>query len=444
MKREKFEIIYSVGVLVAIPLLVVANTLLLVRYTQNAFNNELRRKADVVNSVISQTSIDDIKSKNYSQLESKLKSIEKDQPAIIASSVITKDNNELIVVAHSDSSPTELSSGNKLQLNLAFERNLPIAKLIDATDRSGRPAQAWYVVTPAVDQNGDVLAVVTSSLLTTDAQQAISSAYRTSFFVLVGSILLILGLLFRHFRLIGYVQLLARQRELNQTMSDFLSVATHELKAPTSIIKGYLSNVMDGLHGPISDDVNKQLQTAFAQTDRLNSLVQDLLNVSRIEQGRIEYTYTAVDSVKLLSMITDNYKVLAKEKGLEINYLPGEGVPLVHADEGRLQEIFTNLIDNAVKYTASGSVTIAQSITKDSVITSIKDTGFGINPEEKKRLFQRFYRIKNTQTQNISGTGLGLWIIKQYVTSMGGSIEVESMQGVGSNFIVTIRIANKE
>ena len=114
MKREKFEIIYSVGVLVAIPLLVVTNTLLLVRYTQNAFNNELRRKADVVNSVISQTSIDDIKSKNYTQLESKLKSIEKDQPAIIASSVITKDNNELIVVAHSDSSPTELSSGNNV------------------------------------------------------------------------------------------------------------------------------------------------------------------------------------------------------------------------------------------------------------------------------------------------------------------------------------------
>ena len=261
---------------------------------------------------------------------------------------------------------------------------------------------------------------------------------------MIASIIVIFGLLFRHFRLIGYVQLLAKQRELNQTMGDFLSVATHELKAPTSIIKGYLSNVMDGLHGPINDDVRAQLQTSFAQTDRLNSLVQDLLNVSRIEQGRIEYTYSAVDSVKLLSIITENYKVLAKEKGLDIIYQPAQNIPLIHADEGRLQEIFTNLIDNGVKYTATGSVTVTQTATKDSVITSIKDTGFGIGPEEKKRLFQRFYRIKNEHTEKISGTGLGLWIIKQYITSMGGTIEVESMQGAGSNFIVSMKIAQNQ
>ena len=444
MKREKFEIIYSVGVLIAIPILVVANTLLLVRYSQNAFNNELRRKADVVNSVISEMSKEDIKFQNFVDLESKLKSIEQIQPTIVATSIIIKQNNELKIVARSDSTPEQLSSGNKLQLNLAFERNLPIAKLIDATDRKGRPAQAWYVVSPATDEKGDVLAVVSSSLLTTDAQEAISSAYRTSFYVLIASIIVIFGLLFRHFRLIGYVQLLAKQRELNQTMGDFLSVATHELKAPTSIIKGYLSNVMDGLHGPINDDVRAQLQTSFAQTDRLNSLVQDLLNVSRIEQGRIEYTYSAVDSVKLLSIITQNYKVLAKEKGLDIIYQPAQNIPLIHADEGRLQEIFTNLIDNGVKYTATGSVTVTQIATKDSVITSIKDTGFGIGLEEKKRLFQRFYRIKNEQTEKISGTGLGLWIIKQYITSMGGTIEVESMQGAGSNFIVSMKIAQND
>jgi signal transduction histidine kinase len=394
-----------------------------------------------VNSVIAESALENIEAGKFQQLSEDLISIEKVQPAVTMSSIIVEEDDALKVVAKSESADDELDAGTELQVKIAFDRKLPIAKLINVTEGNGNTAQAWNVVTPAINADGKVVAVVASSLLTTDAQEAIASSYQKSFIVLVLSIIVILALLFRHFRLMGYAQLLAKQREVNQTMSDFLSVATHELKAPMTIIKGYLSNVMDGMFGPIDEKVRQQLEVAFAQTDRLNVLVQDLLNVSRIDQGRISYSITSVDSTKTLRMLSDQFKAIAAEKNLELILNLPENVPLVKADEGRMQEVFTNLIDNAIKYTAKGTVTVSQQVNKNFAVTSIKDTGYGMSEESRKRLFQRFYRVKTKDTQNIAGTGLGLWIIKQYITAMGGSIEVESMEGVGSNFIVKLPIA---
>ncbi len=438
MKKEKLEVIYSIGVILAIPALVALNTILLVRSTRNAFNNELRRKADLVNGVIAESTATNLRAGNFEVLGNTLQNLEASQPAITGTRIIRETAGTASVVARATSASDQLDTGTKLQTQIAYERKVPIAKLVNLT-RDGQKAQAWNVITPALDSSTkDVLAVVSTNILTTDAQEAIDKAFTTSFLVLIGSIVVIIALLFRHFRLVGNIQLLARQREINQTMSDFLSVATHELKAPASIIKGYVSNVMDGTFGPISEQINEQLKTAVGQTDRLNGLVQDLLNVSRIEQGRVEYTFISVDSTKLLAMIHENYKTIAAKKGLELRLTTGSPMPLVLADEGRLQEVFTNLIDNAIKYTAKGTVTISQSSDHTGVITTIKDTGFGMSAVARKRLFQRFYRVKTEETKSIGGTGLGLWIIKQYITAMHGRIDVESMEGVGSAFIVTM------
>lgn len=443
MKREKREIVYSIAVLVAVPLLVIVNTLLLVRSTSAALNGELRREASVTNSVIAQSSLSYLQEKNYDLLSAYLNKLEKSEPTLMHTMVILDGVDGLKIIARSDSAPSKLTTVFETTAELTASRKMPIAALVNTFDRNKNQAQAWNVMTPIVDSNGDrVFGFISSSILTTEAQMEIDKIYLRAFIILAASVLLIFGLLFRYFRLVGYIQLLAKQRELNQTMSDFLSVATHELKAPTSIIKGYLSNVMDGVAGPIGADVKKQLEVAMAQTERLNDLVKDLLNVSRVDQGRIEYNFVPVDTVKIISLIVDNYRPIAAEKGLKLIYEPVEGLPMVRADEGRVQEIFTNLIDNAIKYTAEGSVTITQRIEQDKLSTSIRDTGFGMSPEAKQRLFQRFYRVQTAQTQNISGTGLGLWIIKQYATAMKGSIDVESMEGVGSNFIVKLAIDN--
>jgi len=440
MNRKKLEIAYSIGVLIAIPLIVIVNTLILTQSTNSAYNLELQRKADLANSIIAKSSMQLIKDKKYEQLQANLDALESSQPALMQSAVIIDENNNLTMVAHSTSAPEKLTQTAKMVANLVISRKQSIATFIDITDRNSNPAQAWNVMTPVMDDDKNVIAVVSTSLLTVDAQEAINSAYQKSFIVLIISLVLIIGLLFRHFRLVGYIQLLAKQRELNQTMNDFLSVATHELKSPTTIIKGYLSNVMDGDFGPVNPEIGEQITVALSQTDRLNSLVQDLLNVSRVDQGKIQYNITAVDTTKILKMIIENYRPIADEKGLELIFNPVEGLPLVQADEGRVQEVFTNLIDNAIKYTAKGSVTIAQQQKKGVIVTNFHDTGFGISLEAKQRLFQRFYRVKTSQTETIQGTGLGLWIIKQYVEAMKGSIDVETIEDVGSNFIVELPI----
>ncbi len=439
MKKEKLEIIYSVGVIIAIPLLMAMNTILLVRSSLSAFNRELSRKADLVNAVIAESVEEDILNNNYTSLNERLQGLEENQPALVGTGIIQKQGDEYVVLAAGRTDITELEATSKVQIDIAYQRKAPVATFINIR-HNNQAKQAWNVTTPALDGDGNVIGVIVSNTLTTDADEAINKAFMTSFIVLVISIVVIIILLFRHFRLVGNIQLLAKQKEINQTMSDFLSVATHELKAPTSIIKGYLSNVMDGTFGPINEQIQSQLQTAVGQTERLNTLVQDLLNVSRIEQGRIAYNITAVDSTKLLNMITENYKTMATAKGLELKLEATTAMPQVKADEGRVQEIFTNLIDNAIKYTAQGGVHITQRVEKNLVVTAIKDTGYGMDAEARKRLFQRFYRVQTEHTKDISGTGLGLWIIKQYILAMGGTIEVESLEGVGSTFIVALPI----
>ncbi|HPF31240.1 MAG TPA: HAMP domain-containing sensor histidine kinase [Candidatus Saccharibacteria bacterium] len=437
MKRDKLEIIYSIIILVTIPVIVAINTIILIQLTNTAFNNELNRKADLANNIIARYSSKSIRLEQYGNIKTELDSLESSQLALMQSKVIIKKNNDFTTVAHSSSTNSKLNQSEKTQAELVISHKKSIANLINTYDRKTNPAQAWNVMTPVIEGD-EVIAIISANYLTIDAQEAISSAYKQSLIILIISIILIFGLLFRHFKLVGYAQLLARQKELNQTMSDFLSVATHELKSPTSIIKGYLSNVMDGDYGNVEPQVREQIQVALSQTDRLNALVQDLLNVSRVEQGRVEYNIKDVDITKIINLIIENYRPISQSKGLVINYTPDNNIPHVKADESRLQEVFTNLIDNAIKYTEKGSVTISHQVKKGRLVTNIHDTGLGMSPSARKRLFQRFYRVKTEKTQYISGTGLGLWIIKQYIEAMGGYIDVESIEGVGSNFIVEL------
>lgn len=439
MKREKLEIIYSVAIIIAIPIILVANTIYLVRTVRAAYNSELRQKADVINSVAATMINMNITELDVNQLDKSLNNLEKAESDVVQAHIVVQKNGEPVIIARSASAPSEMNDSLKIQTRIVYERKQSVARLISVS-KDKTIQQAWSVATPILNSDGQVVAVLTSSVLTTDAQKLINSAFAKSFVFLVVSIIIIVFLLFRHFRLVGYIQLLAKQRELNQTMTDFLSVATHELKAPTSIMKGYIANVIDGTAGPINDEAKDQLSVALSQVDRLNNLVQDLLNVSRVEQGRVEYKIESVDTTAIISTIIRTYRPIAEAKGLQLIFEPNLEIPAAKSDSGRVQEIFTNLIDNAIKYTPSGSVTVSQIYDTHTVTTTISDTGLGMNKEDQKRLFQRFYRVKTEKTKEINGTGLGLWIIKQYIEAMGGSISLNSAEGKGSDFTVTLPI----
>jgi signal transduction histidine kinase len=436
MNKSRIQIFYSIAVVLAIPILLAFNTLFLASNVRDDYDSELQSRAEIASSVLASAIEENLKSGNTGAIQIIIDDISVNQKELRNVTVIESSDNGYKILASQDAN-AELSNSDSLQYDIVFSRQWPVAKSIAIKDDDGRDARAWSVASPVI-VDGSVIGIVSSDLLTNDVDEKFDATLSNSVVIMIVSTIAVTVLLINHFRFIGYASLLAKQKELNQTMSDFLSVATHELKAPMTIIKGYISNILDGDFGKVSEPIKEQLNVAVSQTDRLNSLVQDLLNVSRIEQGRIQFDIQPVELSELIDIIAKTYSPIATEKGLELVYEKSEDTK-INADAGRMQEIFTNLIDNAVKYSESGTVTVSHNVTNSHVVTSVRDAGIGMTQEERKRLFHRFYRVQNEHTKGVQGTGLGLWIIKQYIEKMGGKIEVDSLAGAGTEFRVTFK-----
>ena len=433
LSRQKLELFYSVFLLLIIPGLIVVNTLLISQSVRKEFDTELRRKADLANTILGASFASSVDSPE--NLQNAINGIVAQRDDVSNLFVAVEEQGDFRVIASDDESVTGQTISN-FQLSLAADREQSIAQLINrSNDESGR---SWSVVTPILDESGSAVAFSGMDLSIEEAEDAISATLQRSFIILFITVFLVALLLANHFRFVEYAQLFQKLKEADQLKTDFLSVATHELKAPMTIIKGQISNVTDGLFGEVSEKVVEQLNETVKQTDRLNNLVQDLLNVSRVEQGKIAFNIVEVSPGDVINPLVSQYREKASEKNIKIAYEEIEDDVHIRADEGRYQEIMTNLIDNAVKYSLEGSVVIRHEIKDKTVITRVKDSGIGMSTKERERLFQRFYRVKNEKTKGIGGTGLGLWIIKQYIEKMGGKISVDSLEGSGTEFIVEL------
>lgn len=236
----------------------------------------------------------------------------------------------------------------------------------------------------------------------------------------------------------------ARFWEEDQMKTEFVSIASHELLTPTAAMKGYLSMILDDNMGKVDDTARRYLTKVAESTDRLAKLVEDLLNVSRIESGRIKINrreFSLVDSVK---KAVDELQVKAKEKSLELSYIaPKEAVPNVYADPEHIYRILVNLIGNAIKYTQQGWVRCY--VTQQDpqfLLFCVSDSGVGIPQEMIPHLFEKFYRAERQEIAGTQGSGLGLYISQKIIELLGGKIWVKSEHGQGSSFFVTIPIAN--
>jgi len=201
--------------------------------------------------------------------------------------------------------------------------------------------------------------------------------------------------------------------------------------------------ILDGTFGEINEKTKKSLKMVKNSSERLASLVEDLLNVSRIEQGRLEVKGTAQDINPIIKEIVAEISIQAKEKNLGLKYLPhNEKLPLINIDSERLKQALINLIGNAIKYTEKGQIDITTTEKNNgkNLEIKIKDTGIGMSAQDRERLFQKFYRIQNDKTRGVTGTGLGLWITKQIIELMKGVITVDSMEGVGRQIILQFPI----
>lgn len=233
-------------------------------------------------------------------------------------------------------------------------------------------------------------------------------------------------------------------RELQQLKDEFVFIAAHELRTPVAAIKGYLQLIAQGLAGKDPASLKEYIGKITDANLRLVRLVDDLLEVARSDAGKLTIDVAPIAIGESIRSVIGELAPLAKEKNIEVAYETGEGeVPLVEADAGRVKEVLVNLMGNAIKYMGreSGAILITHTVNAGMLETRVEDTGMGMSKEESDKLFQKFYRVANEKTRGITGTGLGLFIVKQIVEKMRGTIRVESEPGQGSAFTFTLPLA---
>lgn len=232
-----------------------------------------------------------------------------------------------------------------------------------------------------------------------------------------------------------------RLKQLDQMKSEFLSVASHQLRAPLTAIKGYISNITENLYGQVPESLNEPLSVIQESTRVMTSSIEDYLNVSRIEQGRMKYDMSSVNVTALAKRATEEMLPVALKKSLSLEFVDSPDVT-VNADFGKIKQVFSNLIDNAIKYTEQGKVTVSITKTETAMRFMTQDTGIGIAADEIDGLFAKFTRARDANKVNTTGTGLGLYVAKNLVEGQGGKIWVESDgPGKGSRFIVELPLS---
>ena len=227
--------------------------------------------------------------------------------------------------------------------------------------------------------------------------------------------------------------------KLDQLKSDFVSIVSHELRTPLSITKEGISLVLDGVAGGISPKQSKILTTSKNNIDRLARIINSLLDISKIESGRVDLKKKAVDFEVLIKNVISSFVNIAKAKGLELrtNFPPGQGLSL-YVDEDRMVQVFTNLIGNSLKFTEKGYVDISLVQRENEVEFTVSDTGVGITAEDLPKVFTKFLQFGRTPGAGEKGTGLGLSIAKGLIELHRGKIWVESEAGKGTKFVFTL------
>lgn len=247
-------------------------------------------------------------------------------------------------------------------------------------------------------------------------------------------------------RITGVAQDVTKEMEVDQAKSEFVSLASHQLKTPLTSIRWLVEAVQGGAAGQLSPEQKSFFDKIQQSTLNMIAIVNDLLNVSRIEMNRLATQLEELDVMQVAQSVIDEQKHAADAHHIALA-LAGSGLPHIQADRNSLRMIFQNLISNAIKYTPDGgSVSVNLTLAgarQQAIYLEVSDTGIGIPKDEQDRVFEKLHRAKNAQSLAVEGTGLGLYVVKTVIEKAGGEITFESKEGKGTTFTVTIPLTWK-
>ena len=237
---------------------------------------------------------------------------------------------------------------------------------------------------------------------------------------------------------------ITKEVEVDKLKSEFVSTVSHELRTPMTSIKGYADLMLMGAAGAMSPPQERYLKVIKNNADRLHMLVNDLLNISRIETGKTTLDLRPLDIPKIIEQVVEghlNGRIQHESKKLNVTTDIEPSLPLVNADHARVTQILTNLIDNAFNYTPEeGLIHLSVKSNREYVFVSVHDSGIGISEENQQKIFERFFRAEDEQVQAVPGTGLGLAIVRSLIEMHGGLLKVDSKLGKGSTFTFNLPV----
>ncbi len=308
--------------------------------------------------------------------------------------------------------------------------------LIRASEQElAEKAHARYVMLYPLAGGGQVIGVLALVLNRSRAQ--LSSLER----VLFDNAANVVGIAFEKTHLYEALQDANTQLgDVSHFKSQLLSLASHQIKAPLAAMKGYISLILEGGYGEVPENLMKPITAMQRSADGLVELVTSLLDLRKIEEGKMDYSFDQVDLAAMVRDVVEELGMLAREKHLDLTLAGAQSPVFVRADKTKLRQVAQNLVDNAIKYTPSGSVNVSLIVQDRFVTCTVADTGLGMAPLLLPRLFDEFTRDQRVQ-HTIRGTGLGLYIAKRIMEAHGGGIYADSAgEGLGSRFWFTLPI----
>lgn len=431
--RENPRILYSVILVVLVPLAFFINTYGIISGFEKNIDRITQDKAVLVEEVINAVVAD--KLDDVIVLQSLTEKLVRENKAISSVAILRpiEGQETFKVMAASDKTFVGESSGD-VQFVLAWRQSEGIASL--GSDAEGR---FWRVTKMLTDSSDTKRALVSMTFPLKSSDTLIDQTINRAYWLLLGTVLVVLLLVSNQAKLFGHLLTLNKLKEVDKMKDTFVSMASHELRAPLTAMKGYLE-FLGEKKDCLDNEGREYLKNVAFSVDRLSTLVNDMLEVSRLQGDRIPFTVTVFDPSPIITQSVEELRSQAIQKGLELNIETGPSV-ILKADADRLKQIVVNLVGNAIKYTSQGSVTVTSREDNGTYIVTVADTGIGISAEDQQKLFQKFGRIRNEKTQMIAGTGLGLWITLELARRMSGTVTVESIEGVGSHFMLHMPIA---